>query len=93
MYECMIICQTPLSTRLRCTWLSHLYVVRGTSDNLLAQDVQFSLEALFECGVGKFLFQGSSVGQPVKEEKFAAVHTVMALILEIEDAHSGLVIG
>jgi hypothetical protein len=45
------------------------------------------LEVLFESRVEQLDFERSAIGEPIAEEQFAAVHSVIIGVFQIEDAH------
>jgi hypothetical protein len=66
------------------------YIISAIEDYFPTSNIQVGLEVFLEGGVDEFLLEGSAVGQPIAEEQFAAVHPVVAGVLEVEDAHAGL---
>jgi hypothetical protein len=67
-----------------------MYIIGAVEDDLFATYVEVGLEVLFESGVQKLDLEGSAVGKPVAEEQLATVHAVVAGVLQVEDAHPGL---
>ena len=68
-------------------YLSKTYLVDGADTDFLAHEVEVGFEVLLSSCVDHLEFHGA-FGEPVAEEEFAAVHSIMTLVFQIEYAIS-----
>ncbi len=75
---------------LRCTEFTKNYLVSTAENDFFTSDVEVGLETLFERSIRKFLLERGGVRKPITEKQLAAVHSIVASVLEVEHAHPWL---